>query len=252
MKIISRTILVICYSLLFFTNGYSQEKSKWSGQITLGGSYYKGNVNKIDIRSLCNISHKDSVYELSGGYKAIYGTADKKESNRELSAYLKFDWKPYSVISPFAVFQYYTNIHKGYDYKMSGILGAKYTFYSKPKKCNYSISAAGMYSYEKYTPPGDPLEEVKPDHEKFRLSIRPKFKQNLGENITFKHYTFYQPNIEDFNDYIIVSQTSLTSKLTKVLFLDFSFLYEFVSITPSTEIRKEDLSFVISLVVKIN
>ena len=126
----------------------------------------------------------------------------------------------------------------------------KLAFLSSPNY-NYSISAAGLYSFEKYAPPKDPNEETKADAEIMRLSIRPKIKHKLGENVVFSHYTFYKPNVMDFNDYIIESKTAITNKLIGILFLEISFEYEYVSIPPSSDIEKNDYAFIISLIVKL-
>ena len=132
---------------------------------------------------------------------------------------------------------------------MTGIGGAKFAF-TKPNY-SYSLSVAGLYSIEKYTPPTNPDETKKEDAEKVRLSFRPKIKHKLAANTYFEHYTFYQPNFNDFNDYMIESKTSITNKLTSVLFLDLSFEYEYVSRPPSVDIKKEDVAFIISLIVKL-
>ncbi len=223
--------------------------AQWSGKFKLGGSYYSGNVNKVDLRSTGSVSHKDSTFEFSTSYKTIYGMNEKIENNREFSSIVKFDWQPYAIVSPFIAFNPYHNIYKGYDLRITGLGGLKFAW-AKPN-FNYSLSIAGMYSIEKYTAPSDPADIQKPDDEIIRLSVRPKIKQKLGKNVVFSHYTFYKPMVTDFGDYMIESKTSITNKLTSILFLDMSFEYEYVSKTPSEDILNEDMAFVISLIVKI-
>lgn len=235
--------VVLTSSFLFAQN------DNWSGEFKLGGSYYKGNINKMDMRSIGSISHKDSTFEFATKYKTIYGMNNGEENNREFSSIANFDWRPYSIISPFIAFSAYHNIYKGYDLRITGVGGTKFA-YTKPN-FSYSLSLAGLYSIEKYTAPSNPEDEVRPDSEIFRLSARPKIKYKLGKTVYFEHYTFYQPNVHDFSDYMIESRTSITNKLTKILFMDLSFEYEYMSLPPSTDIKKEDLAFVVSLVVKL-
>ncbi len=243
-----KTSFLIIIFLISSTFIFAQ-KDKWSGEFKLGGSYYKGNINKTDLRSIGKVSHKDSTFEFSTNYKTIYGMNNNVENNREFSSIAKFDWRPYSIISPFIAFSAYNNIYKGYDLKITGIAGSKFTF-ERPNYI-YSLSMAGVYSIEKYTIPKDPNDVKKDDAEKIRLSFRPKVKYQLGPNTFFEHYTFYQPNTKDFSDYIVESKTSISNKLTNVLFLDISFEYEYVSTPPSTDIDEEDVAFIISLIVKL-
>ena len=128
---IKNILLIVPFILLSFVVFSQNTKGKWKGEFGLGGSYYKGNVNKIDIRSTGQISHKDSTFEFSTAYKTIYGKTDNVENNREFSSIAKFDWKPYSIISPFIAFQAYHNIYKGYDLRLTGIFGSKFTFLSR-------------------------------------------------------------------------------------------------------------------------
>ncbi len=229
----------------------SSQDSKWSGKFSLGGSYYKGNVSKTDIRSDGAVSHRDSTFEFSSDYRTIYGRNGTTENNREFSSTVKFDWLPFAYVFPFLAFENYSNIYKGYDLRLSGLAGAKFKIY-KTKITDISLSAAALYSIEDYTLPKDPKDVVKPNSELFRLSIRPKIVQKLGENVTFRHTTYYQPNTKDFNDYILESKTTISNKLTNILSMDLTFEYDYVSSPPSSDIVKEDIALIISLIIKLN
>lgn len=241
-------LLFICLLTNYFLIAQDTE-SKWSGKFTVGGSYYKGNVDKTDIRSDGTVSHKDSTFEFSTSYKTIYGRNGTEENNREFSSTVKFDWKPYSRISPFLAFETYSNVYKGYDLRLSGLAGAKTTLFENDNS-DYSLSAAVLYSIESYTKPDS--GDAKPNNEIIRLSLRPKIEQKLGENVVLKHTTYYQPNINNFSDYRIETSTSITNKLTDVLFLDLAFEYDYVSTPPSDDVEKEDIAFIISLIIKFN
>ncbi len=245
----SRFLITLSLILIFNSAYAQQKKGKWKGNFSLGGFYYYGNVDKFDIRSQGSVLHKDSLFEFSSSYKTNYGRTEGIEKNREIKGTLKCDWKPYSMLSPFLAISAYNNIYKGYDLRLSGLLGAKYSFLTKPNYA-YSVSVAAIYSIENYTPPADTTKPDLPNKEKFRLSIRPKIKHKLGKNVYFQHITFYRPNIFEFSDYIIESKTTIKNKLTKILFLDLSFEYEYVNKPPSAEIKKSDYVFIVSLQVK--
>jgi len=244
-----KSYFIIIFLLIISFKINAQEE--WSGKFSLGGSYYKGNVEKTDIRSDGSVSHKDSTFEFSTDYKTVYGRTGKIENNREFSSSIKFDWKPYSIVSPYLAFENYSNIYKGYDLRLSGLAGAKWAIY-KTENSDISLSSAVLYSIENYTQPKDTSEFVKPNNEIIRLSVRPKISQKLGENVTFKLTTYYQPNVNLFSDYIVETSASLSNKLTNILSMDLTFEYDYVSSPPSEDIKKEDIAFIVSLLIKLN
>ena len=62
--------------------------------------------------------------------------------------------------------------------------------------------------------------------------------------------TFFQPSVLDFNDIIINNSTKLQTKLTKMIFLDLSFTYEYRSRVPSEKYKKHDFMTEVSLRLK--
>ncbi len=248
-KIIFSHVLII--SVCIFLNFSLSAQQKWSGKFSVGGSYYSGNVNKTDIRSEGTVSHTDSTFEFATEYKTIYGRTNKVENNREFSYAVKFDWKPFSRFSPFLALENYSNVYKGYDLRLSSLAGLKWEFL-KIKSTRVSVSSAALYGIENYTKPEDPSKPVKENREILRISFRPKIVQKLGESVTLKHTTYYQPNIRRFSDFNIENKTTLSNKLTNLLALDITLEHDYVSSPPSEEIKKQDVAFVISLRVNLN
>ena len=103
-----------------------------------------------------------------------------------------------------------------------------------------------VYDNVDYTP-----EENKLDKELVRLSVRPKIKQKIGNGFYLGHNTFYQPSVKNFSDYIINSQTKLSSKITTKLFLEISFNYEYRSKLPTEDYKHYDITTDISLKLKL-
>lgn len=240
-------------------NSNAQLKTK----ITLGGSYYSGNVEKTDFLSTGKTAWNDTVYEFSAFYKVAYGKASGDEINREFSGGIKFDYLPESTISPFMMIKAYNNIYKGYDLRLSGLAGAKFTFIQK-KDADYSISGAFVYDRENYTPSTETGID-NPDMNLLRLSIRPKIKQKIGKSITFEHTTFFiykvynspeevvpDPKPDNYkNDWIIESSTSLSNKLSDKLSLQMSYDINYIGKPPNEGIENTDKVFVVSIVVNL-
>ena len=237
--------------LLGTTQLFSQQK--WSFDFGLGTSLNTGNVNTCNINNYASINRNDSLIALDFHYKLIYSSLNDKndieqqwkETNFEINGGLKLDYLQYGKYSPFLACEMLTNKYKGYDLKVSGLVGFKYRIYVKPSFCDYSISLAFVYDWTDFT------DATTLPNNNYRISIRPKIKQKLTENLTLLNLTFYQPSILDFGDCIIHSTTKLQTKLTKKLFLDLTFTYEYRSRIPSDKYKKHDFLSEVSFRLKI-
>lgn len=213
------------------------QQDRWHFQIGLGGELKSGNVNSATLNNTGSVERNDSLISASAGYNLFYGEKDKEVYDRGFQANLKFDLWQYDRFSPFVEANYLTNKFKGFDHKLSLIAGAKYGIYSIKDVCDYSISAAYVSEFLKYTEETDLRTQVS------RLSFRIKFSQRIADAIMLKHTSFYQPSImsaKDFSkDYVFTSVTTIENKIGKRLFLDFNFAYEHRSLVPD-EVKRDD------------
>lgn len=231
------------FVLLVFGVICANAQGKWHYDVGLGASLNTGNVNNCNIINDGTVERNDSLLAFDAHYKLIYSAlADKnsvdqqwKETNFEINGGAKIDVFQYGVWSPFLACEMLTNKYKGYDFKVSGLAGVKYRIYTIPQVCDYSISAAVVYDWTDFT------DETHLPSNNYRISIRPKIKQRLSESLTLTHTTFFQPSVLDFGDFIITSVTKLETKLTKKLFLDISFTYDYRSRIPADNYRKNDI-----------
>ena len=239
--------------LLLFSSINLFGQNKWDFDLGLGASLNSGNVNNCNINHALGINRNDSLIALDFHYKLLYSSIINKydtgrkweETNFEINGGVKMDYLQYGRFSPFLAAEVFTNKYKGYDLKLSALVGLKYRIYVKPGVCDYSISAAFVFDRSDFTD-----ETVLPNNN-YRISIRPRIKQKLADNLNLVHYTFYQPSVLDFGDYIINSVTTLQTKLHKKLFLDIAFTYEYRSRVPSENYRKHDILSEISVRLKI-
>lgn len=225
---------------------------KWAFDLGLGTSLNAGNVNNCNISNYASVIRNDSILAFDFHYKLLYSSLIDKnnpehkwqETNFEVNGGLKIDYLQYGRFSPFLACEVLTNKYKGYDLKMSGLVGCKYRIYVKPKICDYSISAAFVYDWTNFT------DSTTLPNNNYRISIRPKIKQRLTENLTLLNLTYYQPSVLDFGDFIINTRTKLQTKLTKMMFLDLSFMYEYRSRVPSEKYKHHDIMTEVSLRLK--
>ena len=225
---------------------------KWDFDLGLGSSLNAGNVNNCNINNYASVVRNDSLLAFDFHYKLLYSSLINKnnignqweETNFEINGGLKLDYLQYGKYSPFLACEMLTNKYKGYNLKMSGLVGVKYRIYAKPAFCDYSISAAIVYDWTDFTD-----ATVLPNNN-YRISIRPKIKQRLTENLTLVNLTFYQPSVLDFDDYIIHSTTKLQTKITRKLYLDLAFSYEYRRWVPSDNYKHHDILSEVSLRLK--
>jgi hypothetical protein len=247
-----KTSRLFLFILLIFSTIQLIGQSKWSYDFGLGTSLNIGNVNNCNINNYASINRNDSLLAFDFHYKLLYSSLiDKndmaqkwKETNFEINGGVKLDYLQYGQFSPFLACEMLTNKYKGYDIKISGLVGVKYRIYVKPSICDYSISAAFVYDRTDFT------DATTLPYNNFRISIRPKIKQKLAENLTLLNLTYFQPSILDLSDYIINTATKLQTKLTKKLFIDLSFTYEYRSRVPSDKYKKHDFLSEVSLRLK--
>ena len=225
---------------------------KWNYDLGLGASLNTGNVNNCNVNNYGSVVRNDSILAFDFQYKFLYSSLIHKssignqweETNFEINSGLKLDYLQYGKYSPFLACEMLTNKYKGYNLKMSGLVGFKYRIYVIPALCDYSISAAFVYDWTDFT------DSTALPHNNYRISIRPKIKQRLSENLTLLNLTFFQPSVLDSHDYIINNTTKLQTKITKKLFLDLGFIYEYRSRVPADNYKKHDIFSEVSLRLK--
>ena len=252
-------IFLFCYSL----NGFGQNidsrvsmeskraaKTKIATSISLGGNFWTGNIDKSSFLGNLHIAATDSIKEFSFDAKYIYGENNKKLNHREFMTGLQYDYHPLSVFSPFTRIELYSNEFRNIKYRFSGLAGAKYRFYVHKNDIettsDFSVSGAFTYVYEKYTPDAQSLNQYK-----FRLSLRPKIKQKLAKNIYFQSELYYMPKIDCWEDYILYFRSNINFLVNSNIFIKCSYEYEFESKPITTDIKKTDTIFSISLGVNL-
>lgn len=248
-----RLRLFLFLLLAFSLTQVNAQENKWKFGFGLGASANTGNVNNCNISNDATLKRNDSIIALDFRYKLIFsalidehaGGKKWETNNFEINGSVKMDLFQYGKFSPFLACEMLTNKFKGYDFKVSGLLGLKFRLFTKPDVYDYSISAAVVYDWTDFT------DETHLPHNNYRISIRPKFRQKIANNLTLHHQTFFQPSVLKFSDFIFNSKTRLETELTKKLSLNLSFTYEYRSEVPSENYKHSDILTEITLKLKI-
>lgn len=228
--------ITVLLSLLLFCNlttkaeeqakPEEKKEKKVFGTIAAGGSLSSGNINKADAKASGELMVKDSTIEFVAGGKYTYSESDHKTKNNGVELYSKVDFLPYRKVSPLVAVEYLHNTYKGYNFRFDVVAGAKWNIYTKPKVCAYSISLAGLYDVVDYTDDKKTL-----DDQAFRLSLRPKVKQKIG-NVFLIEKIFYQPKIDEFKDYLIKNEMEIECKITSIFYLSVAYEFDYRSVLP--------------------
>jgi putative salt-induced outer membrane protein YdiY len=210
-------------------------KAKLSVQMTVEGNYQTGNTEKANLSGTGYMAAIDSLKEFSANGRFIYGENNKTVNQREFLAGVQYDYHPLSSVSPFVRVEFYRNQFKMIDGRYCGFVGAKYRYFVRPDKFDYSISAAVLYDLEHYAVDAD-----LPGKERIRLSVRPKFKHVFTENIHVNAELFYKPNVVNFSDYMIYGICNLNIRIIRHTIVRVSYEHEYNSIPATNKVKNTD------------
>ncbi len=137
-------------------------QSEWEYHIGLGGELKNGNVNTVTIRNNAEVERDDSLLAFDAGYGIVYGKMEKEVYDKSFSAQVKVDIWQYDRWSPFMSLNYLNNKFKGFEYRISGLIGLKYRILMDDNY-DYSISAAYVQDYTDYGEYSSTLEKKSTD-----------------------------------------------------------------------------------------
>ncbi|MBN2136161.1 MAG: DUF481 domain-containing protein [Acidobacteria bacterium] len=165
------------------------------------------------------------------------------ESNGEqiadkIDLQLLFDYMLGSKVTMFVYGKPSRDLNQQIDLRVETAGGLKYdivdNYRSDPAILNTDLSISAAMVYEITN-----REEAEEAEKLMRLSLRPKFKKELGENLELELEFFWQPSISDFDDYRMLLNTKLAFKVSKSISFLLSFESEYNSIVPAG-VEKQD------------
>ena len=220
-------------------------KTKVSSNVTFGANRQTGNTDKSGILTTALFTSIDSVKEISVNLRYAFGSNNGDVNQREYLVGGQFDYRPLSHLSPFIRYEFYSNGFRKIAQRHSGLLGLKYRYFVYKNTSDFSISVALLANIEQY-----PSDTDLSGTEKLRLSVRPRFKQTLLENIHVVTEIYYKPNIADFGDYMIYANATFNFKVNRYVFLRASYEHEYNSRPATAAVKKTDTLLMGSLGVE--
>ena len=199
-----------------------------SAEIDLGATEHDGSFDSQAYHAGINASGKEFSFNAQWNHSKIFNVVSVDNGS------LRFGYDT-ELLNPIRLQSYnhwglwifeqvgYNNIRGIHFENLLGI-GPKYIFIRTPLM-SASLSTGIIYHYEDGSTGKRNLA---------RLSIRPKVKVS-GGSTTVSFVAFYQPDIEDFKDYIINAKLVSEQKVTKTLSLKLVLTDEYRSITEGSK-----------------
>ena len=212
--------------LLIATNLFSQSTFEFG----FSGSVKKGNSEESPYKAFCSYERIYATSELF--LKGLNGEDSNGLNYGELT--VSFDYNFYKNWElwnkNFSIFSFGSATYNDAQiliYRKNAGLGGKYTFLEDRNDIDlghdYSISLGVLGDFFHY--------ENEKEKAITRLSLRPKVYQQFY-SILIKTQIFYQPKVENFKDYRVISEIKIDYKILEILFYKFEWIYEYNSIVP--------------------
>jgi len=234
-------ILILCVlinNILFA----SEKKIDWSLELAFGITLDKGNTDRIGSNFLFDMRRISDIDEFVLNANASYGESEGRKDKNKGELTLKYDYDFFKKESFFIFIMPSYNEFQNLKLRMQNGIGLKHTFY-KTKFSDYSLSGAVIYELKQYF-------DIPQKDEITRLSFRPKIKYFFNDKSHLYFVLFYQPKIDNCQDYRILSKFILEFNIYKKLFFEFRIIDEYNNIVPEG-IERNDITIVNSIKLKL-
>lgn len=225
------TLLTACAGLLFLLSplhGLEAQEAEWEIEGELGASVFFGNTSQTTFNTRLATSRADSVYDLSTQSSFSYGEAENRAGEsfvvkRAWDAEVGLDWRPFATLSPFLFGQGESSFEWRIDFRYNAGGGGKYTFV-RDERSRVDLSLA-LLAEQTFVSEEAPEEADLDSSVLARWSLRFRARRELSEGrVILSTENSYRPVLDDFENYVMESQNSVSYALSEVLSLKVSFL----------------------------
>lgn len=209
-------------------------QDRWGFESDLGATIDFGASEQYVVRTDGELARDAETWIASFDYAFDYGESAKPGeesfvSKRSWSAGMSLDLFERSRVSPFAFVNSGGSFEKSIDLRIRSGAGARYRFLNPDGsrddvRLDMSLAALVDWTDPRATEDGDsePTRTA-------RLSGRLRALRELESGVRFSLTTFYQPSLEDFDDYLVDVAASVAYPLGERLALSVSFLDQYDS-----------------------
>lgn len=241
-KVVIISIIMLSHTYAQVENNKEEDVTKWGFDLMFGLNYQQGNTDKIGGHSALKLDRVSSIDEFLFNANIFYSETHQKKDTHKGDMTLKYDYDFYKKESFFLfIIPSYNEFHN-IKYRIQNGIGLKHTFL-KNEYHNHSLSGAVLYEVKEYL-------HIKEKKEITRLSFRPKMKYLFNKENTLLLIFFYQPKIDQWEDYRMLLEFSIDFKIIKYLFFEFKILDEYNNIVIDN-IERNDITIINGIKIKI-
>ena len=172
-------------------------------------------------------------YVIWSDFIGSYGEANGEENTNKTYAHIRYVHTLYEKSINWETFiQSETNKFTKIKEKYLAGGGLRYNFLGS-EYGNLFFGAGGFQEHISYTTSIDSIEN------NLRLNTYAAYELTFGEDSTLAYVAYYQPNVEDFSDYIMSQAAGLKVHVYKKLFIRFMIFYDYDS-KPAIGVEKDD------------
>lgn len=228
---------------MFATLSYSQEEQRqvYKHSLSLGATKATGNIETSTINAKSSLSFRYGNFLTNSTLNGLYSYNRGKKIAERLSFDNRFElkFKPYFY---FVDVNYYRNPFQAYEHSVM--------FSAFPGVGRYLFDEKELYltvSYYPYYVHND-LNRISrfsgTDKESYIMhNIEARFSVSISENARFRTKFIYRLTDRTSKDYFIVSENSVTTKLTQHFGIEVSYNIYYQNIPVLTKIQRLDTTF---------
>jgi putative salt-induced outer membrane protein YdiY len=215
------------------------DNSGFSGGVELGLDTKRGNTHKDAYKASANINYDNNTsyvtwFRISGEY----GKANDVEDTNKIYAHLRYIHSLSEDLLRYEVFlQAQEDKFKALNYRGVGGIGLRAKIFNTPIGGKGYFGLGAMYEEINYTDPS-----IDPDENNIRLNSYLAYSLKFTNNSSLVYTFYYQPVLDDFEDYVMTNDLELILEVYKKLYLKFSLSYDRDSRPPNGIEDKYDLS----------
>ncbi len=233
-------ILFLAIVLFYFSFALSLENQiEKKGFITFGYSQSQGNIDVSTASLTANYTLKHPEYRIFFDLKVLYGTSQGEKNAEQIDGKFRYELRRGRYF-PFWDIQYYRNPFQNFEHRIATGPGIGY-YLSKSEKKYLSVS---YYLYFYY----DIINNIITERDRTLFhNIEERFKYMFTPLLSFREKGIYSVSNENFQNYYLTTELSLTNQITRKIGLQISYIVNYQNIPKEKGIKRLDTTFTTSI-----
>jgi putative salt-induced outer membrane protein YdiY len=215
------------------------KKPGLSGSFEAGLETKRGNTDKDNYKASVKINYDNNEsYVIWGEFSGEYGESNYAKDTNKAFSHLRYihsltndENLRYELFA-----QLESDEFRQINSRTLGGAGLRYRVFNSPKNGKGFLGLGGFYENIEYK---NPL--IDPSEDNARINSYLAYSIDYTELSTFSYVVYYQPKVDDYDDYIFSNQLELKINIIKTLFLKINVSWNEDS-APPVGVEKNDFT----------